>query len=107
MGLSTPPRRRVFSVIVHGDTEGAANTRHSLTSWLKSMELEPAGTLAEIDRYIGYWKNYCEGHADFDKDSGFQGEVRNAAQTLRLSVLAKREGKLVSAGTDLVQPREK
>jgi multimeric flavodoxin WrbA len=98
---------RVFSVIVHGDTEGAANTRHGLSDWLKSMGLQPAGAPAEIDRYIGYWKNYSEGHADFDKDSGFQGEVRNAAQTLRLAVLAKREGKLISAGGDLVQPREK
>lgn len=98
---------RVFSVIVHGDTEGAENTRRGLADWLRSMELESAGALAEIDRYVGYWKNYSEGHADFDKDDGLQGEVRNAALTLREAVLAKRSGKFVAAGSKLTQPREK
>jgi multimeric flavodoxin WrbA len=98
---------RVFSVIVHGDTEGAGNTRRALADWLRSMELESAGALAEIDRYIGYWKPYSEGHADLDKDAAFQDEVRNAALTLREAVLAKKQGQMVSAGAKLEQPREK
>jgi multimeric flavodoxin WrbA len=98
---------RLFSIIVHGDTEGAENTRRGLSDWLKSMELESAGALAEIDRYIGYWKNYAEGHADFDKDEGMQGEVRNAALALREAVLAKRHGLLVAGGSGLEQARKK
>lgn len=98
---------RLFSIVVHGDTEGAENTRRGLSDWLKSMELESAGALAEIDRYIGYWKKYAEGHADFDKDDGMQGEVRNAALTLREAVLAKRARRMVAAGSDLEQPRQK
>lgn len=98
---------RVFSVIVHGDTEGAENTRRGLSDWLKSMELESAGATAEIDRYIGYWKKYGESHFDFDKDTDLQEEVRNAARTLHEAVLARRDGRLVSAGTRLEQPRNK
>lgn len=98
---------RLFSVIVHGDTEGAENTRRGLSDWLRSMELESAGALAEVDRYIGYWKEYSKGHADFDQDKAMQGEVRNAALTLRQAVIAKRSGKLIAAGSDLDQPREK
>lgn len=100
-------KARHFSIVVHGDTEGAENTRRGLSDWLKSMELESAGAVAEIDRYIGYWKNYSEGHADFDKDEGMQGEVRNAALTLREAVIAKREGRMVAAGSKLRPPREK
>lgn len=43
---------RLFSVIVHGDVEGAENVRRSLSDWLCYMHLEPAGPLAEMDRYI-------------------------------------------------------
>ncbi|MDR6758682.1 multimeric flavodoxin WrbA [Mycoplana sp. BE70] len=98
---------RLFSVVVHGDTEGAENTRRDLADWLRSMELESAGALAEIDRYIGYWKEYAKGHADFDQDRAIQAEVRNAALTLRDAVLAKRAGKMIVAGTDVDQPRKK
>lgn len=98
---------RIFSVVVHGDTEGAENTRRGLVDWLRSMELESAGALAELDRYIGYWKNYAEGHADFDKDDNLKDEVRNAASTLREAVLAKRSGRIISSGSRLKQPREK
>ena len=34
---------RVFSVIVHGDVEGAENVRRSLADWLRFMKLKPAG----------------------------------------------------------------
>jgi multimeric flavodoxin WrbA len=45
---------RLFSVIVHGDVEGATGVRRSVSDWLRFMGLEPAGTKAELDRYIGY-----------------------------------------------------
>lgn len=98
---------RLFSVIVHGDAEGAENVRRGLADWMRSMEMEPAGALAEVDRYIGYWKPYSQGHADLDADQAFQDEVRNAALTLREAVLARRRGRMVAAGNSLDRPREK
>lgn len=98
---------RLFSTVVHGDTEGVENLRRSLSDWLKSMDLVPAGNLAEVDRYIGYWEPYATSHEAYDKDEGFQGEVRNAALTLREAVLAKRGGKQVAAGSELKPAREK
>jgi multimeric flavodoxin WrbA len=98
---------RQFSVVVHGDTEGAENLRRSLSDWLKSMELEPAGMSAELDRYIGYWEPYATSHAAFERDQALQEEVRNAARTLYEAALAKREGRLISPGSRLRQPREK
>jgi multimeric flavodoxin WrbA len=98
---------RLFSVIVHGDTEGAENVRRSVSDWLKSMDLEPAGTLAELDRYIGYWEPYATSHAAYEKDQAVQEEVRNAARTLYEAAVAKRQGLQVAAGSNLKQPRPK
>jgi multimeric flavodoxin WrbA len=98
---------RLFSVIVHGDVEGVENVRRSLSDWLCYMHLEPAGPLAELDRYIGYWKPYALSHEELDADEAVQEEVRNAARTLVEAVMAKRAGKLVSAGGELSQPRQK
>lgn len=98
---------RVFSVIVHGDAEGAGGVRRSLSDWLRSMELMPAGPLAELDRYIGYWKPYATSHEELDADHAVQDEVRNAARTLLDAVLAKRAGTFPLAGEGLPQPRQK
>jgi multimeric flavodoxin WrbA len=98
---------RIFSVIVHGDVEGAENVRRSVSDWLRFMHLEPAGTAAELDRYIGYWKPYATSHEELDADRAVQEEVRNAARTLLEAVRAKRAGGLVSAGETLVDPRRK
>lgn len=98
---------RLFSVIVHGDVEGAESVRRSLADWLRFMRLVPAGPLAEVDRYIGYWKPYALGHSELDADSAMQEEVRNAARTLLEAVLARRHGRLAGAGEHLRAPREK
>ena len=98
---------RLFSVVVHGDTEGTENVRRSLTDWLRSMELVAAGPSAELDRYIGYWKPYATSHEELDADTAMQGEVRNAARTLLEGVQALRGGKLAQPGKDLKAPREK
>lgn len=98
---------RLFSVVVHGDVEGAENVRRSISDWLRFMNLTPAGTLAELDRYIGYWKPYATSHDELDGDEAVQEEVRNAARTLLEAVRAKCEGRLVGAGHDLTQPRQK
>ena len=98
---------RLFSVVVHGDVEGAENVRRSLADWLRFMHLVPAGVPAELDRYIGYWEPYATSHDALDKDTAIQEEVRNAARTLLEAVQARRSGHVVSAGDDLRQPRQK
>jgi multimeric flavodoxin WrbA len=98
---------RLFSVIVHGDVEGAENVRRSLSDWLRFMQLQAAGPLAEVDRYIGYWKPYATSHEELDRDSPMQEEVRNAARTLLEAIKARHAGKFVNTGHDLTLPREK
>ena len=98
---------RVFSVVVHGDVEGAENVRRSLADWLRFMELKPAGPSAELDRYIGYWQPYATSHEALDKDDCIQEEVRNAARTLLRAVQEQRAGRLIDAGEGLDRPRQK
>lgn len=98
---------RLFSVIVHGDVEGAESVRRSVSDWLRFMHMIPAGPLAEVDRYIGYWKPYATNHEELDADIAFQEEIRNAARTLLGGVLAQKSGHMIAAGQDLQQPREK
>ena len=98
---------RVFSVVVHGDVEGAENVRRGLADWLRFMKLKPAGPLAELDRYIGYWKPYATSHDELDADKDIQEEVRNAARTLLRAVQEQRAGKLIDAGEGLGPVRQK
>lgn len=98
---------RLFSVVIHGDTEGVENARRSLADWMKSMEMVPAGASAEVDRYIDYYGPYATSHEALDRDHALQAEVRNAALTLVDGVRKIRDGKLIEAGGDLPEPRKK
>jgi multimeric flavodoxin WrbA len=98
---------RLFSVVVHGDVEGAENVRRSISDWLCFMHLCPAGPSAELDRYIGYWKPYATSHEELDADTAVQEEVRNAARTLLEGVRLNLAGKFAAAGASLKQPRQK
>ena len=98
---------RLFAVVVHGDAEGAENVRRSISDWLRFMHLSPAGSSAELDRYIGYWKPYATNHAEFDADTAFQEEVRNAARSLIEGVRERLSGRLPTIGADLDAPRKK
>lgn len=98
---------RHFAVVVHGDVEGVEGVRRSLSDWLTYMHLVPAGPLAEVDRYIGYWEPYATSHAALDADAAIREEVRNAARTLLEAVLASRAGRQVAAGSTLREPRQK
>jgi multimeric flavodoxin WrbA len=98
---------RLFSVVVHGDVEGAAGVRRSLSDWMSFMHMESAGNLAELDRYIGYYKPYATSHQELDADEAVQDEVRNAARTLAEAANGKRKGGFVSAGQGLDEPRQK
>lgn len=98
---------RLFSVVVHGDAEGAENVRHALSNWMRAIHMESAGASAELDRYIGYFGPYATSHDALDRDDAVQEEVRNAARTLAQAVTAKRAGRLVAAGAGLEDPRPK
>jgi len=98
---------RLFAVIVHGDAEGAADVRRSLADWLRAMQLEPAGPLSEVDRYIGYWEPYATSHAALDRDAAMQDEVRNAARVLLKAVVARRSGRRINPSERLKEPRQK
>jgi multimeric flavodoxin WrbA len=98
---------RLFSVVAHGDVEGAEAVRRSVSDWLRFMGLAPAGPHAELDRYIGYWKPYATSHEELDRDDAIQEEVRNAARSLAQAVMDQRAGRLVIPGAYLTQPRQK
>ena len=98
---------RQFAVVVHGDVEGAENVRRALHDWMCFMDMCPAGPTAELDRYIGYWKPYATNHEELDADTAVQEEVKNAARALREGVIANREGRFTSAGSELKPPRQK
>lgn len=98
---------RFFALVVHGDTEGTSNLRRMLSDWMTSMEMIPAGTKAELDRYIGYYEPYATSHDALDRDSAMQEEVRNAARTLAEAVRESRSGHLIAAGAELEEPRQK
>jgi len=98
---------RLFGIVVHGDVEGTENVRRSIADWLTYMHLRSAGSLAELDRYIGYWKPYATSHEELDADTDVQEEVRNVARSLAAAVKGVREGKLVCGDDGLKEPREK
>ncbi|MGO4837999.1 NADPH-dependent FMN reductase, partial [Rhizobiaceae sp. 2RAB30] len=85
----------------------AENLRPSKSDWLRFMKLVPAGSRAQIDRYIGYWKPYATSHEALDEDEALKTEVRNAAATLAEAVQQKRTGRLLVPGEHLQDPRRK
>ncbi len=97
---------RSFAVVVHGDTVGAETLRRSLADWLTDMELVPAGRLAALDRYVGWYEPYATSHDALDRDAAFQEEVRNAARTLVEHVTLSRSGRR-EPDEGLAPPRSK
>jgi multimeric flavodoxin WrbA len=98
---------RVFSVVVHGDAVGAETLRRSLVDWLTDMKLVPAGPLATIDRYVGYYEMYATSHEALDRDDSVQEEVRMAARTLVGTVGLARAGELKRGDESVKEVREK
>jgi multimeric flavodoxin WrbA len=98
---------RLFAIVVHGDAEGVGNARGALSDWLMSMNLQAAGSGAELDRYIGYWKPYATSHEDLDADMALHEEVRFAALVLLNAVRAKRSGKFAVTTPNAGPPRQK
>jgi multimeric flavodoxin WrbA len=98
---------RVFSVVVHGDAEGAETLRRILADWLMDIGLIPAGQAAIVDRYVGYYKPYATSHDHLDSDKDFQEEVRNAARSLVNAARLLRRGELKKPDAALREPRPK
>jgi hypothetical protein len=86
---------RLFSLIVHGDTEGAETLRRMLADWLTSLHMAPAASGAVFERYIGYFRPYATSHEDLDADTDVQEEVRIAARALLEALRRRRDGKLL------------
>jgi multimeric flavodoxin WrbA len=97
---------RRFSVIVHGDAEGANGVRRALQDWLAAMGLAAAGAPAVFDRYVGYYEPYATSHDALDRDAALMEETRNAARTLMESVTEMRRGRK-DPGANLTPPRPK
>jgi multimeric flavodoxin WrbA len=98
---------RVFSVVVHGDSEGVDEVRRLLHDWLANMRLVPAGKLAQVGSYIGYEKPYATSHDDLDADDAVQEEVRNAARAIVAGVALMRRNMLERPDAGLIEPRQK
>jgi len=96
---------RAFAIIVHGDAAGAESVRRSLTDWLSDMELVPAGGLALLDRYVGYYEPYATSHEALDKDVALFEEVRIAAKSLLETVRELRAGTLETPGFKPPRPK--
>jgi multimeric flavodoxin WrbA len=98
---------RFFSVVVHGDVVGAETLRRSLSDWLTDMKLISAGSMAELDGYVGYEKPYALSHQALDEDDAFQRDVRMAALTLARAIKLQAEGKFAQADEGLKEAVEK
>lgn len=97
---------RAYSVVVHGDTEGAETLRRALSDWLSDMDLVAAGPSANINRHVGYYEPYATSHEALDEDTAVQEEVRNAARALLARVVQLRRGEFQVEDT-LQDPRPK
>jgi len=84
---------RLFSIVVHGDAEGAGGLRQSLHDWLSDMRLIPADGAAMLDSYVGYYEPYATSHDFLDRDPAFLEETRNAAQILMKAIDEVRAGR--------------
>jgi multimeric flavodoxin WrbA len=97
---------RAYGLAVHGDVAGIEGLRRALSDWLDWMGLVDAGTLARLDRYIGYYEPYATSHDELDRDTDVQEEVRNVARAVAQAVAEIRAGAL-PPDTGLGSPRPK
>ncbi len=98
---------RVYGVVVHGDVAGIEETRYALCDWLDWMGLVDAGSMARLDRYIGYFEPYATSHEALDRDGAVQEEVRNVARAVANAVGELRAGRLSRPDAKLERARPK
>ncbi|MBZ9943157.1 hypothetical protein LB533_18895 [Mesorhizobium sp. BR1-1-13] len=63
------------------------------------MKLDLIGEVAELARYIGYWKPYATSHEGLDANRAMQTGVRNAV--LAQAVEERRAGQFRRIGTSI------
>ena len=98
---------RVYGLVVHGDVAGIEGVRRALTDWLDWMGMIDAGTLARLDRFIGYFQPYATSHEALDHDEPVHEEVRNVARAVANAVTEARANRLSVPDADLSKPRPK
>jgi multimeric flavodoxin WrbA len=98
---------RVYGLIVHGDVAGIEGSRRALSDWLDWMGFIDAGSVARLDRYIGYYQPYATSHDALDRDKALQEEVRNVARAVAKAVIELRAGRLQKVQPKLQRPRPK
>lgn len=98
---------RAYGVVVHGDVAGIESVRRALCDWLDWMGLIDAGSMARLDRFIGYYRPYATSHEELDRDTAVQEEVRNVARALANAVRELRAGRLSDSDAGLKPPRPK
>jgi multimeric flavodoxin WrbA len=98
---------RAYGVVVHGDVAGVESHRRNLTDWLDWMGLVDAGTVAKLDRYVGYYEPYYCSHDALDKDTAIQEEVRDVARAVLDTAGKLRSGQLDPADSHIQSPRPK
>jgi multimeric flavodoxin WrbA len=98
---------RAYGVVVHGDVAGIEGVRRALTDWLDWMGLIDAGSMARLDRFIGYYESYANSHETLDRDYAVQEEVRNVARAVTEAVRALRARQLSVPDAGLRNPRPK
>jgi hypothetical protein len=94
-------------LVVHGDVAAAETVRHALADWLDWMGLVPAGSVALLDRYIGYYEPYATSHDTLDRDAAIFGEVANVARSIAEAIGDLRQGRLSQPGKKLKVLRPK
>jgi multimeric flavodoxin WrbA len=98
---------RAYGLVVHGDVAGAEAVRRALSDWLDWMGLIDAGTMARLDRMVGYYEPYATSHDALDRDQALLDEVRNVALAVVQAVQQLRAGHLQSPDARLRAPRPK
>lgn len=98
---------RAYGVVVHGDVAGIEGVRRALTDWLDWMGLIDAGSMARLDRFIGYYESYAKSHEALDRDHAMQEEVKNVAHAVTEAVRALRANRLSVPDAGLPNPRPK
>ncbi len=98
---------RTFGLVVHGDVGGVESQRRNLADWLGWMGLVDAGSLSQLDRYIGYYEPYWNSHEALDRDQAVQAEARNVAMAVVQAVALLRRGALDRPDERVPIPRRK
>ncbi len=84
---------RAYGVVVHGDGDGAEQTRRFLTGWFDQLGMVDSDSFAILDRYVGYQESF-QGGDQAKADEDYQAEVRNVTLAVANAVTDLRAGRV-------------